>query len=418
MMRLLGTINVPGDKSISHRAVMLGAIARDNTHICGLLDCDDCNFTIDAFKKMGVKIAKDGAVTTIAGAGLRGLKKPAGAIMAGESGTTMRILPGILAGQDFEAKVKGAPSLLKRPMKRIIEPLSKMGIDISASKDGFPPLVVRGGKVNPIDYKMPVASAQVKSAILFAGLYGDGVTKVTEIVKSRDHTERMMKYFGADINVKDSSISVKGGKELTGRSFEIPGDISSAAFFMAGAVLIPGSKVTIGRVNINPTRAGVIDVMAKMGANVRLTNKKDDFEPSADIEVSSGEIHGITIEEKSIPAIIDELPIIFVLASLSRGRTIIKGAGELRVKETDRIKSMQDNISNMGGRFEVEGDSIIIEGVDSLNGTRIKAHGDHRTCMAMAIASLAAKGESHIDDVECVNKSFPGFFKTLERLKC
>lgn len=414
--KIQGQIEVPGDKSVSHRAVMLGAIARGDTAIEGLLDCDDCNYTIKAFRAMGIKITTGRDRAVIAGAGLRGLRKPAGAIYAGESGTTMRILPGILAGQDFETRIECAPSLARRPMKRIVEPLSSMGVDIKAAAGGLPPLTVRGGTVRPVIYRLPVPSAQVKSAVLFAGLYASGVTTVEEEFSSRDHTERMMAYFGAPVTVKGLSVSIRGGGELSARSFKVPGDISSAAFFMAGASIIPGSKVRICGVNINPTRAGIIDIMKKMGSDIRLTGKKDLFEPSADIEVVSGKTRGITIGQETVPSIIDELPVIFVLAAFSTGRTVIKGAGELRMKETDRINSMQENLRAMGAEFDVDDGDIIIEGTGSLNGAGLKSFGDHRTCMAMAIAAMAAKGRSSIDDIECVKKSFPGFFSTLDKL--
>jgi len=412
--RLSGRIVLPGDKSISHRAVMLGAIAKGETRVRGLLDCDDCNFTIGAFKHMGVDIKTKGDVTIIKGKGLDGLEAPKGPIYLGDSGTSMRILSGILAGQDFEATLEGDESLSRRPMERIVEPLSLMGVDIRASEGNLPPIKIRGGRLNTIDYKMPVPSAQVKSAILFAGLYADGVTKVREPFKSRDHTERMMKYFGADISVEGLQISVKGKRELKARSLEVPGDISSASFFMVGAALIPGSKVRICNVSINPTRSGIIKVLSMMGAKIKILKSKDIFEPFADIEVGSSSTKGIVIEEGLIPNIIDELPIIFVLAALSRGKTVIEGAKELRVKETDRINSMKHNLENMGARLKVEGDSIVIEGTGSIKGAALRSFGDHRTCMAMAIAALAAKGESTIDDASCIRKSFPGFFKALD----
>lgn len=425
---LRGSIAVPGDKSISHRALMLGAIATGRTRVSGVLECDDCNRTTDAFRKMGVSIVAEGSSTVIEGKGLRGLQKPAGPLQAGESGTTMRILPGILAGQPFETVIEGAPSLARRPMKRVVEPLSLMGVAIG-SADGYPPLVVKGGAVRPVTYRMPVSSAQVKSAVLFAGLYADGTTTVEEPFVSRDHTERMMAFFGADIVRAGSRVSVrglpatdKGTRGLVGRTFEVPGDISSAGFFMVAATVIPGAQIRIARVSVNPTRAGIIGIMTKMGARIRMTDRKDLFEPSADITVDAAPTRGITIEEDMIPAVIDELPILFVLAALSEGRTIIRGAAELRVKETDRIRSMQENLRAMGVPFEVEGEDIVITGArgrpasGALRGARLQSFGDHRTCMSMAVAALAARGESEIDEVACVTKSFPGFFSTLEQL--
>lgn len=415
--RLLGEVVLPGDKSISHRAIMCGAIAEGETVAAGILDCDDCNYTIGAFKDMGVRFDRDGRYTIVHGTGLNGLKKPAEPINAGNSGTTMRLLAGILAGQAFDSTLIGDEALSKRPMKRIIEPLAMMGADVTASPGGFPPLRIRGGTVKPVYYKLPMPSAQVKSAVLFAGLYASGLTTVEENVKSRDHTERMMEYFGADVKVDGLKVSVSGLKEMTGKELEIPGDISSASFFAAGAILLNGSRIRINKVSVNPTRAGILNILSRMGARLKVLNAVDSFEPYSDIEAESGPLKGITINESDVPGIIDELPIIFVLASLAKGRTVIKGAEELRVKETDRIVSMKENLEEMGGKVSVEKDRIVIDGVKSLKGAALKSYGDHRTCMSMAIAALAAEGESSIDDVECVNKSFPGFFKLLDTLK-
>ena len=395
---------------------MLGAIAKGKTRVRGVLDCDDCNYTIRAFKELGVSIRKDGESTVIDGVGLRGLKAPAGPIRVGNSGTSMRLLAGILAGQHFETVLEGDEGLSRRPMKRITEPLALMGVDIRPARDGHPPLKITGGAVKSINYKLPVPSAQVKSALLFAGLYADGTTVVEEKYRSRDHTERMLKHFGAKVDVKGLAVSVKGGKELVGRSFDIPGDISSASFFLAGAALIKGSKVKVTKVNINPTRAGIIDILADFGAKVKVTNRADTFEPYGDIEVQPGVMKGIVIKESAIPGIIDELPIIFVLAALAEGATVIRGAGELRVKETDRINSMKENLEAMGASVKVGRDEITIEGVRQLKGAKLRSFGDHRTCMAMTIAALTAKGSSAIDDVRCINKSFPEFFKLLEKL--
>ena len=415
--KICGRIALPGDKSISHRAVMLGAIARGQTRVRGLLDCDDCNRTIDAFRKMGVAINAERGETVISGAGLRGLRKPDGVISVGESGTTMRVLPGILAGQDFESVLDGDESLSRRPMQRLVEPLSLMGVDIRARDGGYPPLTIRGGTVKAIDHTMRVSSAQVKSAILFAALYADGTTTVEEVSRSRDHTERMMDRFGAGLKVEGKKISVVGGKELTGCPIEVPGDISSASFFMVAALLLDGSNVRIDKACTNPTRAGILGILLRMGARYRIMNASNAFEPYADIEIESGKTAGTVIEPLEIPAIIDELPILFVLAALSRGSTVIKGAAELRVKETDRIASMKENIEKMGGRVEVKDDEITIAGVGRLKGASLKSFGDHRTCMAMTVASLAADSPSSIDDTGCVAKSFPGFFKALDTLR-
>lgn len=415
--KLCGSIILPGDKSISHRAVMLGSIAMGQTMVKGLADCDDCNYTIEAFRQMGVPIVKHGNKTAIRGVGLRGLKRPIAPLYVGESGTSMRILPGILAGQSFASAIKGAGSLSRRPMDRIVEPLSFMGVDIKAGRGGYPPLRINGGKVRPVKYTMKVSSAQVKSAILFAALYSDGITTVEELFRSRDHTERMMKCFGAKLKVEGLKVSIHGGKELTGRPLEVPGDISSASFFMVGAILLKGSRVRIQKVSINPTRTGILDVFSRMGARYRIVNRVDAFEPYADIEVRSSETRGTVIEKAEIPALIDELPALFILAALSKGRTVIRGARELRVKETDRIASMKENLTRMGACFAVKGGDIVIEGLDSLKGASLKGFGDHRTVMSMVMAALVAKGKSVIDDVGCVNKSFPGFFKTLDSIR-
>ncbi len=415
--KISGEITLPGDKSISHRAVMIGAISKGRTVVKDIPDSDDCEYTIRAFRDMGIDIKKDGDYTTIEGKGLKGLKKPKGNLNVGNSGTSMRLLAGILAGQDFSATMEADESLSGRPMKRITEPLGMMGVDIKSAAGGYPPLEIKGGTVKPISYILPIPSAQIKSAILFAGLYADGVTSVEERFKSRDHTERMLKYFGAKLKSGGLKVWVEGARELQAKQFEIPGDISSAAFFIAGAVLLDGSKIKIENMGINPTRTGILDILKKMGANVKVAERKYLFEPVGDIEVESGAIHGVVIEENEIPAIIDELPVIFVLASLAKGKTVIKGAGELRVKETDRIRSMKENLERMGAAFSVTDDRITIDGVNSLKGADIKSYGDHRTCMAMAIAALTAKDTSEIDDTACVAKSFPGFFKLIEELK-
>jgi 3-phosphoshikimate 1-carboxyvinyltransferase len=411
--KLTGKITVPGDKSISHRAVMLGAVARGTTRIKNLLDCDDCNYTIGAFKAMGVNIYKTDGETVVEGRGLSGLVQPGGPINVGESGTSMRLLAGIVAGQKIRVTLTGSGQLLKRPMKRITEPLSLMGVDITSSEGGLPPIEVTGGEVDPIIYSLPVASAQVKSAVLFAGLYANGVTVVEERLRSRDHTERMMEAFGASIRMSGSKVSLTGPADLSARGIEVPGDISSAAFLVAGAVLLKGSKIRIENVGVNPTRSGAIDVLKRMGAKVEIHGMKGSFEPFADIVAEGSDTRGVIIEESEIPGLIDELPVIFAVAALSKGRTVIKKAGELRVKETDRISSMQANLSAMGADIRTDGEDVVIEGVESLKGAKLKSFGDHRTCMASAIAALAADSPSEIDDIECVNKSFPGFFNFI-----
>lgn len=414
--KIAGELVVPGDKSISHRALMVGALASGSTKIKGLcLESDDCNYTAKAFRDMGINIKEEFGVTIVEGKGLHGLKKPKNPLYVGNSGTTMRIMAGILAGQDFESVLTGGTGISRRPMKRIVEPLSMMGVKITAKLDGeYPPLIIAGGGVRPIVYKSPVASAQIKSAILFAGLYSKGTTKIVEPIRSRDHTERMLKYFGAKVKIERKSVSITGPTKLKARSLNVPGDISSASFFMAAATLMKGSKIKIRNVSINPTRTGILKVLSRMGADVRIVNKnKRAPEPSADIVVQYSKTHGITITKDMVPSLIDELPIIFVLASLSKGATVIEGAQELRVKETDRIASMQDGMQAMGADFKIEGDSITIKGANSLKGAGLKSFGDHRTCMALAVAALTAEGDSEIEGAESVSKSFPSFFDTL-----
>ncbi len=415
--RLSGEMTVPGDKSISHRAVMAGAIAGGRTIISNIQDSDDCRHTIRAFREMGVKILKGGGVTTVEGKGLYGLKRPVAPIFAGNSGTTMRIMAGILSAQAFGSTIAGDSQLSGRPMKRVAEPLAAMGARITLKDGQFPPIDIKPGNIHPIEHEMTVPSAQVKSAILFAGLYADGLTSVVEEFKSRDHTERMLKHFGAAVTVRGFKVSVRGVRELRARRVEVPGDISSASFFMAAAAIVKGSRVRIGGVGINPTRAGIINVLKRMGAKVSVMNRTDGFEPAADIEVAGSGLKGIVIREREIPSLIDELPVIFVAASLAAGRTTIEGAGELRVKETDRIRSMKEGLEAMGGRIRVSGDRIVIDGVEKLNGSRLKSFDDHRTCMALAVAALGAAGDSEIDDVACVSKSFPKFFDKLNMLK-
>ncbi len=413
-----GEIRLPGDKSISHRAIMIGAIAQGKTCVKNLLDCDDCNFTIQAFKEMGVSISKRGSLTVIRARGLKGLRPAVHPISLGNSGTSMRLLAGILAGQPFEAVLTGEKGLLARPMRRIIEPLKEMGVDIWAEDNEHPPIYMKGARpLKPIFYSMKVASAQVKSAILFAGLYGEGLTAVKEKVGTRDHTERLLGFFGADIEVKGKNIFLKGPADLAARNLDIPSDISSAAFFMVGATMLPKSRIVIRDVLINPTRAGVIAVLKKMGARVKIIKKKEVYEPVGDIIVEASKTRGITVESGTIPAIIDEIPIIAVLAAVSKGRTIFKGIGELKVKETDRVKSIVSNLENMKADVRVEGDNIIINGVRNLSGAVLQSYGDHRTAMAMTIAALAAGQTSELDDPDCVSKSFPQFFDCLDALR-
>lgn len=433
---LKGGISLPGDKSIAHRCIILGSLSNAVTTLENFPLNKDCLYTLNAFKKLGVNIKKEElfgicARVRLYGRGLLGLKKPADEIFAGESGTTMRLLLGVLAGQDFETRLSAASSLSKRPMRRVTEPLRMMGAVIKSrvkSRDSqteeFAPMVIKGAKLKAVSYKMPIASAQVKSAILLAALFARGKTRVVEPLKSRDHTERMLKLFKADIKTKGSMIEVSGERELTSPgNIYIPGDISSAAFFIVAAAILPGSGITIKRVSLNPSRMGVISVLKRMGADIlttydlRLTTV---HEPTGDIIVKASPLKGVVVKKKEIPYLIDELPILMVAASLAGGRTVFEGVAELRVKETDRISSMSDNLAKMGVEISVskskKREDIIIKGVKRLKGARVKSFGDHRSAMSMIVAGLAASGSTRIDDVSCIDKSFPDFLNILKLL--
>lgn len=415
---LKGEARLIGDKSISHRAVMIGSIAEGTTKIANFANNEDCLRTVNAFRDMGINIDIKGNEVIIKGKGLRGLKKPSGPLYLGNSGTTMRLLLGILAGQDFDCLLTGDDSLSSRPMSRVVIPLRKMGAAIEGKNNAeYAPLKIKGAKLKPLKYDLEIPSAQVKSCILLAGLYAGGETIVNEHVKSRDHTERMLKIFGADLSVKGLSVSVKGNPVLSARGIEIPNDISGASFFMAGAALLKGSDVYMKSVLYNPTRTGIIDVLKKMGAKIEVTNiRNSDFEPVCDMRITSGELNGVEIKDEEIPYLIDEIPVIIVAAALARGTTIIKGAKELRVKETDRIMSMSTNLARMGANIDIENDNIVIHGVKELKAAHVESFADHRTAMSMIIAGLAAKGKSVVSDIKCIDTSFPGFLDVLKGL--
>jgi len=410
-----GEITLPGDKSISHRAVMIGSISEGTTRIENFLNAEDCLSTVDAFKKMGVRIGQDGDMLSVEGAGLKGLKKPVSPLYLGNSGTTMRLLLGILAGQDFECTLSGDESLSRRPMGRVTGPLRQIGADISGRDDAnLPPLNIRGGRLRGIDHSSPIASAQVKSSILLAGLYADGITSVTEPFKSRDHTERMLKLFGADISVDGLKVSIKKSDGLKGKDLDVPGDISSAAFFIVAALLGRDSDLTIRNVGLNKTRAGIIDILRRMGAKIEVINERDDWEPVCDLAVRSGRLKATTVDRSEVPRSIDELPVLMVAAVFAEGRSIIRGAGELRVKETDRISSLQQNLNKMGAKISSKGDDVMIEGTGLLHNAKLSSFGDHRTAMAISIAARFCARESTIDDISCVDISFPEFYNILK----
>jgi 3-phosphoshikimate 1-carboxyvinyltransferase len=418
--RLRGEVELPGDKSISHRVVFIGGISRGNTDASNFLSADDTSSTVSAFREMGIDVKIENRNITIIGKGLKGLKKPDKELYLSNSGTTMRILPGILAGQDFEATLTGDESLSRRPMGRIIEPLKKMGVNIfSKNKNALPPLVIKGGAVKSAEHTTKVASAQVKSCILFAGLYANGITRVTEPFISRDHTERMLEFCGAKISKKNLTVSVEGNNELEGKKFFIPGDISSAAFFIAGACLLEGSDVTIRNVGLNPTRTGFLSAIKEMGADITIKKRTDNLlEPYGDIRVKHAELKSIIVEEKDLPLLIDEVQILAVLASQAKGRTVIRGIAELKVKETNRVHAMTENLKRAGVDIKTENENLIINGREKrFEKCTFDSFKDHRTIMSAAITALYAGGDCQIEDIECVGKSFPEFFDILDHLK-
>lgn len=418
---LKGTLTVPGDKSISHRAVMFGALAEGTTTIHGFLKGADCLSTIGCFQAMGIDIEEKEDTIYVHGKGLRGLQAPDGVLDVGNSGTTTRLISGILAGQNFTSELSGDASLNTRPMKRIIAPLSMMGADItSKNKDGCAPLLIHGRPLSAIHYDSPVASAQVKSCVLLAGLYADGETSVTEPALSRDHTERMLRSFGADIRTEGRTCTITPPKTLHGQHIEVPGDISSAAFFIAAACITPDSDVLIQNVGINPTRAGILEVCRAMGADVSLENVREaGGEPVADIRARTSRLKGTVIEGDIIPTLIDELPVIVLMACFAGGQTIIRDAHELRVKESDRIAIVSDNLLAMGADVIPTDDGFLInsrQGSLTLHGASINCAMDHRIAMTFAVAGLNADGETVITDSDCVDVSYPDFFRQLEGL--
>ena len=412
--KAVGQIKVPGDKSISHRAVMLGSLANGVTEISGFLKGADCLSTIDCFRKMGIDIDINGENVTVHGNGLRGLKKPDEMLYTGNSGTTTRLLCGILAGQNFDTSITGDASIQKRPMGRVVQPLSMMGAKI---ENEYCPLYITGTKLHGIDYKMPVASAQVKTAIILAGLYADGETVIHEIEKSRDHTELMLSAMGADLTVDNLDITVKPTNDLTAVNVDVPGDISSAAFFLVLGAIMPNSQITVTNVGINPTRTGIINVLKDMGADITLENVHTSAgETVADITVRSSSLKGTTVGGDIIPRLIDELPIIAVAAVFANGQTVIKDAQELKVKETNRIRAVVDEFNKCGIDITETDDGMIINGGKSIHGADFKTYGDHRMAMSLTVLAQLADGESTLDDSDCACVSYPTFFDDFYKL--
>ena len=412
--KAVGQIKVPGDKSISHRAVMLGSLANGVTEISGFLKGADCLSTIDCFRKMGIDIDINGENVTVHGNGLRGLKKSDEMLYTGNSGTTTRLLCGILSGQNFDTSITGDASIQKRPMGRIVKPLSMMGAKI---ENEYCPLYITGTKLHGIDYKMPVASAQVKTAIILAGLYADGETVIHEIEKSRDHTELMLSAMGADLTVDNLDITVKPTNDLTAVNVDVPGDISSAAFFLVLGAILSNSQITVTNVGINPTRTGIIDVLKDMGADITLENVHTSAgETVADITVRSSSLKGTTVGGDIIPRLIDELPIIAVAAVFADGQTVIKDAQELKVKETNRIRAVVDEFNKCGIDITETDDGMIINGGKSIHGADFKTYGDHRMAMSLTVLAQLADGESTLDDSDCACVSYPTFFDDFYKL--
>ena len=413
---LHGEVTIPGDKSISHRAVMFGAIAQGTTEVTNFLQGADCLSTIDCFRKLGIAIENTPEKIIIHGKGLHGLSAPSSILDAGNSGTTTRLISGILAAQPFETTLTGDASIQKRPMRRIMEPLSLMGADISSiNGNDCAPLRIKGSSLHSIHYHSKVASAQVKSAILLAGLYADGETKVTEPVISRNHSEIMLRYFGADIHTEEKTAVIRPGADLFGQQINVPGDISSAAYFIAAGLCVPNSEILIKNVGINPTRDGIIKVALAMGGDITLLNENHDGEPTADLLVKSSSLHGITIEADIIPTLIDEIPIINIMAAMAEGTTIIKDAAELKVKESNRIDVMVEYLTAMGADITGTDDGMIIHGGKPLHGAVIDSHLDHRIAMSFSIAALLADGETTIKGRELAEISYPSFYEDLRR---
>jgi len=447
VLRLKGEIVLLGDKSIAHRCIIVSALAEGETTIENFPTNKDCLYTIAAFKKLDIKIKQEPLKTpdkhpiiTVFGKGLYGLKKPKGFLFVGDSGTTLRLLLGVLAGQKFAVTLKTGKSLSRRPMLRVTQPLRMMGAEINAKthmtpacrqaghgarrREEYPPITIRGGNLRPISYTLPVASAQVKSAILLAGLYARGIIRVIETISTRDHSERILKLFKAEIQVKQNTIVIKGGKELVSpKRIYIPGDISSASFFMVAAVILPSSRICIKKVSLNPSRIGIIRVLKRMGAHIKVQGsrlKAQGCEPMGDLLVKSSFLKGTRVKKKEVPSLIDELPVLMVAACFAKGKTIFEGVEELRVKETDRVKSMSENLRKMGANIEVlnvgKSENIIIKGIKQLKGARVRSFGDHRTAMSIVIAGMCAKGKTLVDDITCINKSFPEFLHTFKKI--
>lgn len=416
---LNGTIMVPGDKSISHRSVMFGAIAKGKTTVEGFLLGEDCLSTIDCFRKLGVEIDVDGTNVTVNSPGIDEWAEPKEVLYTGNSGTTTRLMLGILSGTGLHTVMTGDASIGKRPMRRVADPLRLMGAQIAGRDNGqFTPLAIQGTKLQAIDYTMPVASAQVKSAILLAGLRAEGTTIVRESEVSRDHTERMLRQFGAQVEVVDGVVSFEGGQQLTGTHVNVPGDISSAAFFLVAGAITPNSRIVMKNVGVNETRAGILDVFESMGAAMTVEIEDEAAaEPTATVTIETSSLQATTIEGGIIPRLIDEIPILALLATQANGTTVIKDAEELKVKETDRITAVVTELKKLGANIEATDDGMIIQGPTPLHGAALKSYGDHRIGMMAGVAALITDGAVELDDAECIAVSYPNFFEHLASLQ-
>ena len=412
--RLRGELTVPGDKSISHRAVMFGSLAQGTTRITHFLEGADCLSTISCFRKMGVDIERNASEILVHGKGLHGLSAPSEILDVGNSGTTTRLISGILAGQSFTSKLNGDASIQSRPMKRIMTPLQSMGADIVSIKgNGCAPLRITGKPLQAVHYQSPVASAQVKSCVLLAGMYADGITRVTEPVLSRNHTEIMLNYLGAKVTSQGTTASIEPEPLLKAREIQVPGDISSAAYFIAAGLLTPDSQILLRNVGINPTRDGILKVCRAMGADITLLNVNDEGEPVADLLIRSSQLHGTTVEGSIIPTLIDEIPMIAVMAAFAEGTTVIRDAAELKVKESDRIAVVTEGLRRMGADIQPTEDGMIIHGGKPLQGAKINSYLDHRIAMSFAVAGTICDGTMDIVKGDCVNISYPEFYKDL-----
>ena len=415
--RLRGELTVPGDKSISHRAVMFGSLAQGTTRITHFLEGADCLSTISCFRKMGVDIERNASEILVHGKGLHGLSASSEILDVGNSGTTTRLISGILAGQSFTSELNGDASIQSRPMKRIMTPLQSMGADIVSIKgNGCAPLRITGKPLQAVHYQSPVASAQVKSCVLLAGMYADGITRVTEPVLSRNHTEIMLNYLGAKVTSQGTTASIEPEPVLKAREIQVPGDISSAAYFIAAGLLTPDSQILLQNVGINPTRDGILKICRAMGADITLLNVNDEGEPVADLLIRSSQLHGTTVEGSIIPTLIDEIPMIAVMAAFAEGTTVIRDAAELKVKESDRIAVVTEGLRRMGADIQPTEDGMIIHGGKPLQGAKINSYLDHRIAMSFAVAGTICDGTMDIVNGDCVNISYPGFYKDLYSL--